>query len=75
MSAVEDALKGARHCAPVLERVIDILSKEPDTKFGDALDRAQFQLGVLIPQRMEGPILALAFKIIAGRKIPGAPDT
>jgi hypothetical protein len=74
VTAVEEALRDARHCAPVLERVIDILTADNNLTFGAALDRAQRELGILVPKHIEGPLLSIALKIIMNRKIPGAPE-
>lgn len=69
-----EVIHDARHCAPVLARMIDILTAEPNVQFGEALAKAQLDTGVLVPEHMESIVITTAFKIITSRKFPGAPD-
>lgn len=66
-------LDEARKYAPILERMVDILSKENMT-FGAAMSRASRELGIEVPKHMEEPLLTSAFKVFAGRGIPGAAE-
>jgi hypothetical protein len=70
----DQKMTDARHCAPVLERVIDILTEDENVPFGEAIKRAQLELGLAVPDYMEETILILAFKIVVSRKIPGLPE-
>lgn len=63
--------------APVLQRMVDILGAlhtDEKMKFGDALKQATAELGVELPLHMEVAILTAALKVVAGGRIPGAPD-
>jgi hypothetical protein len=64
----------AKKYAPVLDRMIEILGSSNDITFGIALNRAASELGIEVPEHMHGPLLTSAFKVIAGGRIPGAPD-
>ncbi len=66
-------LDEARKYAPILERMVDILAKENMT-FGAAMSRASRELSIEVPKHMEEPLLMLAFKVFAGRGIPGAAE-
>jgi hypothetical protein len=49
--------------APVLERVVDLVTQDPTLKYGDALDQAMQALGVCVPQAVQDAILTAAFRI------------
>lgn len=57
-----------------LDRMVEILEASSTTTFGAALDRAERELNVIVPERMQAPLLTAAFKIIGGQKIPGLAD-
>jgi hypothetical protein len=62
--------------APVLGRMVELLGAEgnDDLTFGEALERASKELRIVVPKRMEEPLLVSALKVIGGRRIPGLPD-
>jgi hypothetical protein len=66
-------LEDARKYAPVLERMVDILSKDNMT-FEAALQRAARELELEIPEHVQAPLIVTAFKIFAGGRIPGLPE-
>ena len=57
--------------APVLERLVDLVTKDPGIRYGDALDQAMLELGISIPPAMQDTILMAAFRI----SIIGLPTT
>lgn len=61
--------------APVLQRMVELLG-EKDSKmtFGDAMKRAARELHLPVPPHMEEPLFISALQVIAGGRIPGAPD-
>lgn len=67
----EDDIK---RCAPVLDRMVDIIGADSETTFGAALERASQELGITVPEHMHGPLLTLAMRIVVNKRIPGAPD-
>lgn len=61
--------------APVLERMVVLLgAKDSKITFGEAMKRAARELRISIPDHMEEPLLISALRVIAGGRIPGAPD-
>jgi len=57
--------------APVLERVVDLVSKDPGLRYGDALDQAMRALDIAVPQAVQAAILTAAFRI----SVNGFPST
>ena len=73
----ESDLDRARRFSPVLERMVEIMGASGNDRgmtFGKAMERASRELQTPVPPDMEEPLLVLAFKIISGGRIPGAPD-
>jgi|HubBroStandDraft_5_1064220.scaffolds.fasta_scaffold116736_2 hypothetical protein len=60
--------------APVLERMVELLGSSDTMTFDSAMSQASTELAVEIPEHMRGPLLISAFKVVAGGRIPGAPD-
>lgn len=71
-SPCNDAVK----YAPVLERMVEILGSWEGERvsFGQAMDQASRELGIVVPLYMEAFLLTSAFQIISGGRLPGAPD-
>lgn len=67
----------AYRCAPILERMIELLTAEGAKRvtFGEAFTQAKRDTGVAdVSEKMESHLMRLAFQIVASGKIPGAPD-
>jgi len=64
----------ARKYAPVLQLMVEILGKEGNTTFEDAMNRAARELKLDVPEKMQNTILRAAYRIIATGRIPRAPD-
>lgn len=60
---------------PVLERMVELLGQEGSREtFGTALERAQREVGVMVPEEYQSAVITAAFKIIMHGGIPGAPE-
>jgi len=64
----------AHKYAPVLQLMIEIIGKEQNTTFEDAMNRAARELKLEVPAHMQDNILRAAYRIIATGGIPGAPE-
>jgi|GEM_PF-2099889 hypothetical protein len=62
--------------APVLRRMVELLGAEGNERlrFDEAMKRASTELKLEVPEHMVEPLLIVAFKVIGGGRIPGAPD-
>lgn len=64
VEAQANAEKESRRYAPVMMRMMKILTVDTSVKFGAALTRAAKELGVRIPQHIEAAMLKTAFKLV-----------
>lgn len=71
-----DVAAMSRKFAPVLERMVEIMGSSEHVRFGEALDRASTELGLVVEKGSveEEALLKGAFRVIATGRIPGAPD-
>jgi len=72
----ETDLERARHFAPVLERMVEILGAKGNEHviFADAMQRASCETKISVPLYMYEPLMRVAFQVIGSGRIPGAPD-
>lgn len=71
----EEIYQNARHIAPVLERMVELLgASERRLTFGDALEQAKRETGITTSKESDDLLLRCAFKLIANGRIPGAAD-
>ena len=68
-------MSDTKDLARVLGRMVELLGSGP-CSFGGALEQAGAELGVSVRKgsKEESALLRAAFAIMAGGKIPGAPD-
>jgi len=62
-----------RPYAPVLARVVDLVTKNSGLSYGDALEQAMQTLGIAVPPAVQDAILIVVFKI-STNGFPNAVD-
>lgn len=70
VSAASAAVAEAKRYVPVLARMVKLLREDDSLPFGIAMSRASAEVGILVPDHMQFPILRTVFKIVTG-----APST